>query len=297
LNYLGFSYGTQLGATYAGLFPDRVGRLVLDGAIDVTLSADESSLQQAVGFENALRAYVANCQFGPNCPLHGSVDDGMHQIRQLLDAAIDQPLPTGSSRDLTQTLMFYGIAVTLYDQESWPILTEALDEAINRQSGATLLWLADFYNERNPDGADPLFRSNSTEAFLAVGCLDERGTTDPTEMAAEAARIEQAAPTMGSFFGYGGLVCENWPAPLVPIEFDQTAPGAAPIMVIGTTGDPATPYAWAQALSNTLESGFLVSYEGEGHTAYSRAKDGGCIMNAVDDFLVGGVIPPAGLRC
>lgn len=293
LNYLGFSYGTQLGATYAGLFPENVGRMVLDGAIDVTLTADESSLQQAQGFENALRAYVTDCQAGPRCPLTGSVDDGMNQIKQLLDRAFDEPLPTAmGGRTLTQTLAFYGIAVTLYDQASWPILTQALQEALDSGTGNTLLMLADFYNDRNPDGS---FGSNSTEAFMAVGCLDDRGTTDPAEMAAEAARILEVAPTMGAFFGYGGLTCRDWPVPEVPITYDQSAPGAPDIMVIGTTGDPATPYQWAQALSNTLQSGFLISYQGEGHTAYSRSND--CILNAVDDFLVDGATPASGITC
>ncbi|GAB2450564.1 alpha/beta hydrolase [Xylanimonas ulmi] len=292
LDYLGFSYGTQLGATYAGLFPDRVGAMVLDGAIDITLDADQTSAQQAVGFEQALRNYVADCQGGADCPLTGDVDAGMRQIRGILDRALTDPYPTQTNRRVTQTLAFYGVAVTLYDQQSWPALTQALSEVVNRGTGNTLLYLADFYNDRNDDGT---FENNSAEAFRAVGCLDSRGATDLAQMRAEAAAIDEAAPTVGRFFAYTGLVCSDWPYPVVAQEFDVHATGAPPIVVIGTTHDPATPYAWAQALAQTLDSGVLVTYEGEGHTAYGRSNQ--CVVDAVDAYFVDGTTPQDGLRC
>jgi pimeloyl-ACP methyl ester carboxylesterase len=293
LHYLGFSYGTQLGATYAGLFPDRAGRLVLDGAIDTTLSADDISKGQAVGFENALRAYVADCQAGAGCPLRGTVDDGMRQIRALLDSALERPIPTSDdARPVTQTLAFYGIAVTLYNQASWPALTQALDEAINQGTGDTLLYLADTYNDRNADGS---FSTNSSEAFRAVGCLDDRGTSDVDEMRAEAADIEKQAPTVGTFFSYGGTSCTDWPAPVAEKEYDVHAKGAPPIVVVGTTNDPATPYVWAEGLAKTLDSGVLVTYEGEGHTAYSPSRE--CVADVVESYLVDGDVPQEGTTC
>ncbi|WP_265520369.1 alpha/beta hydrolase [Oerskovia flava] len=292
LNYLGYSYGTQLGATYAGLFPERAGRLVLDGAIDTTLTSDEVGAQQAVGFENALRAYVTDCQGGAGCPLSGSVDDGMAQIRDLLDRAFDNPLPTTGERRVTQTLAFYGVAVTLYNDGNWFLLTQALTEVFEDGVADTLLFLADFYNDRNPDGS---FSSNSAEAFRAVNCLDDRGNPDPDFMAAQLEEIEAAAPTMGTFFGYGGLTCADWPVPQVEQEFDLAAAGADPILVIGTTNDPATPYVWSEGLAETLDSGVLVTWEGEGHTAYGRAND--CLEDAVDAFLVDGTVPEDGLTC
>lgn len=292
LHYLGFSYGTSLGATYAGLFPDRAGRLVLDGAIDPTLDDGEMSEGQAVGFENALRAYVTDCQAGQDCPLTGSVDEGMQQVRGVLDAAYDRPYPTSGEREVTQSLAFYGVAVTLYAEQNWPILTQALDEAINAGTGDTLLYLADFYNDRNADGS---FSTNSTEAFSAVNCLDSRSSDDVDEMRAQAAEIEEAAPTMGTFFTYGGLACASWPYPEVEQEYDVAAPGAPPIVVIGTTNDPATPYVWSEGMADTLESGVLVTYEGEGHTAYGRSND--CIAGAVEDYLVEGTVPEDGLTC
>ncbi|WP_240643809.1 alpha/beta hydrolase [Antribacter gilvus] len=292
LNYLGYSYGTDLGATYAGLFPDRVGRLVLDGAVDVTLGSDEIAEEQAVGFENALRAYVADCQDGPNCPLGGNVDTGLRQVRAMLDDALDHPIPTSGKREVTQSLAFYGVAVTLYDEGNWAILTEALTEVFQEGTGDTLLYLADFYNDRNSDGT---FKSNSTEVFKAVGCLDDQAEEDLGKMRDLAGHIEQVAPTVGSFFAYSGLSCVDWPFPPVQDAYDVSAPGAAPIVVIGTTNDPATPYKWAEGLASTLQSGVLVTYEGEGHTAYGRSNQ--CIAGAVENYLVDGTVPRDGLTC
>lgn len=293
LTYLGYSYGTHLGATYAGLFPENAGRLVLDGAIDVTLTSDESTEAQAVGFENALRAYVTDCQAGATCPLTGSLQDGLDQITALLDRAFVHPLSTDDpDRVLTKSLAFIGIAVALYDNESWPYLTMALEEALTQRTGTGLLGLADIYNDRNLDGS---FEGNSAEAFRAVGCLDGRQDADPAAMKAQADRLATKAPTVGDFFSYGGLVCADWPYPVVEQDFDLAAPGAAPIVVIGTTNDPATPYVEAQALAKTLESGVLVTFEGEGHTAYGRSNS--CISDAVDAFFLDGTVPKDGLMC
>lgn len=292
LNYLGFSYGTQLGATYAGLFPDRAGRLVLDGAIDTTLSSDEISAEQAVGFENALRAYVEDCQSGAGCPLTGSVDDGLAQVHDMLERAYDSPLPTDSDRDLTQSLMFYGIALPLYSQGNWAILTQAITEVVETGTGSTFLYLADTYNDREPDGS---FSTNSNEAFRAINCLDDTGNPDMDFMDQQAEEIEAAAPTMGEFFTYNGLTCWDWPFAAVDQEFDLAAAGAPPIVVVGTTNDPATPYIWAEGLADTLDSGVLVTYEGEGHTAYGSSNE--CVSDAVEGYLVDGQVPDDGLTC
>lgn len=292
LTYLGYSYGSALGATYAELFPEKVGRMVLDGALDPALSPTELGLGQAVGFEGALRAYVTDCQGGQDCPLNGTVDEGLAQIEGLLDRARRSPLPTGTDRALTSTLAFYGIAVTLYDNGYWPFLTQALTAALDENDGSILLQLADFYNDRDPDGS---FTSNSTEAFTAVHCLDGTSSADPAVMRAEAAQLEEAAPTVGYFFGYGGVICADWPHPPTGEPGPITAEGAAPIVVIGTTNDPATPYAWAENLAAQLSSGVLLTYEGEGHTAYGRSNE--CILGTVDAYLLEGSVPADGTRC
>ena len=292
LNYLGFSYGTQLGATYAGLFPGNAGRLVLDGAVDVTLGSDEAATEQAVGFENALRAYVSDCLAGAECPLGGSVDSALQQIGSMVDNAAAHPVPTTSGRVVTKTLAFYGIATPLYNEANWAYLTTALQEIFWEGKGDTLLQLADSYNGRNPDGS---FNSNSAEAFRAINCADGRAVEDLDTMKQQAAEILEKAPTLGESFGYSGVECADWPYPPAEQEFDIHAKGAAPIMVIGTTNDPATPYQGAKALAKTLDSGFLVTYEGEGHTAYGRSNE--CISTAVEDFLVDGETPDGALTC
>ncbi len=292
LYYLGYSYGTFLGTTYANLYPQNVGRLVLDGAIDPTLDSDESALGQAVGFENALRSYVKDCQTATRCPLPGNVETGLTRIRALLDRAKTAPLQTGTSRRLTQSLAFTGIAVTLYDEGSWSYLTQALTLAIKESDGSGLLFLSDVYYDRGEDG---VYGDNSTEAFWSVGCLDDRSSSDPAVMAASAKEIVAAAPTVGSFFTYGGTLCAKWSVPEVGGLDDYSAPGADPILVVGTTGDPATPYVQAKELTNILSSGHLLTYDGEGHGAYGRSNQ--CVTDNVDAYLIEGDLPADGTAC
>lgn len=292
LTYLGYSYGTDLGATYAALFPERVGRMVLDGALNPTIDSGELAAGQAEGFESALRAYVADCQAGAGCPLTGDVDAGMAQIRTLLDRVGDSPLPTDQGRPLTQSLAFYGVAMPLYAEQLWPALTQALTSATQEADGSVLLQLADQYLGRLEDGS---YDSNQNEAFAAITCLDARPSSDVADMRAAAEQISAVAPTVGQFFSYGGASCARWPVPEVgPLE-SYAAEGAAPIVVIGTTNDPATPYVWAEELAEILSSGVLLTYEGEGHTAYGRSND--CIADAVDQYLLTGEAPQDGTRC
>lgn len=293
LHYLGYSYGTELGATYAALFPERVGRLVLDGAVDPTLSPRELNLGQAEGFENALRSYVEYCHSLADCPLTGSVEESLGQIHELSERARRSPLRTSDpERTVTATLMFYGAAITLYDNRSWRVLTDAIREVLEEGTADTFLYLADFYFEREEDGSYP---SNKTEAFHAISCADGRADTDPATMRAEAAELLSVAPTLGKAFAFAGLPCARWPVPVDEQVEDFSAQGAAPIVVIGTTNDPATPYAWAQNLAKILHPAVLVTFEGEGHTAYGRSN--ACIEEAVEDYLVEGIVPQDGLWC
>lgn len=292
LTYLGYSYGTDLGATYAALFPERVGRVVLDGAMDPTLDSGEVAAGQAAGFEQALRAYVEDCQAAAGCPLTGDVDAGMAQIATMFDRVRANPLPTGTDRELTVALAFSGVATPLYAQEAWPVLTEALTAALRSGDGGPLLQLADQYYGREPDGTYP---TNQNEAFTAILCLDERAPAEPDAMRAEAAAIAEVAPTVGEFFSYGGAACADWPVPEVGALDSYAAEGAAPILVVGTTGDPATPYAWSEALAGLLSSGVLLTFEGEGHTAYGRSNS--CVTDAVDTYLLTGTAPTDGTRC
>ncbi len=292
LDYLGKSYGTKLGATYAELFPDRVGRFVLDGALDVSMSQRQLNLGQARGFEEALRAYVANCvETTDSCFLGSSVEEGLGRISDLIDQVDAKPLPTRLGRELAVGNAFYGIAAPLYDRDYWAILSAGLRSALDGD-GTTLLQLSDSYAHRDPGGG---YADNSSEAFNAIGCLD-----DPTSIAADAVAAQlpafrKASPTFGDVFAWALTGCAGQVVRSTeePLEID--ADGAAPIVVIGTTRDPATPYVWARALADDLESGVLVSRDGDGHTAYHAGN--ACIDRAVEDYYVEGTVPDDGLSC
>jgi pimeloyl-ACP methyl ester carboxylesterase len=292
LYYLGYSYGSLLGATYADLFPERVGRLVLDGAVDPTLTHTGLGYGQAAGFEAALRAYVADCLDGRGCPLSGSVEEGVSQVQRFIALTAGSPLPTASGRSLTQSLAVSGILLTLYDDRYWPVLSEALTAAIRDDDGSQLLFLADLVADREEDGT---YSSNSTVAFTAVNCLDLPVDASPAAMDAAATRLRELSPTFGDFLAYGEIICDEWPVAPTGDTGALRAEGAGPILVIGTTRDPATPYAWAESLADQLESGMLITFDGEGHTAYGRSND--CIEDAVDAYLTRGELPVQGLRC
>ena len=291
LDYFGASYGTKLGATYADLFPDRAGRLVLDGAVDVDASSRQLSLDQAAGFETALRSYVSYCLDRDSCPLHGSVDDGLDQIRGLLDDVDRDPLPTGGDRELEVGNAFYGLVTPLYARQSWPVLTAALTEAFEG-SGTTLLALADLYSHRRRGGG---YSDNSAEAIYAINCLDDPWAVDPDEVAAQLPDFERASPTFGDVFAWMLTTCSGVEVHATEPAPDVTAAGAPPILVVGTTRDPATPYHWAQHLADQLASGVLLTRDGDGHTGYNSGN--ACVDSAVESFLVDGVVPDDGTSC
>lgn len=292
LHYLGRSYGTLLGATYLELFPQRVGRVVLDGAIDPSLGHAEVAIGQARGLERALRSYAEDCLGRRDCPLRGSVDDALGQVRSVVEAAEERPLRTDDpERRLTASLAFYGLVAPLYDQGSWPALDAALEAGLSGD-GSALLHLADLYTDRQQDGS---YGSNLLEAFTAVNCLDYPVDGDPEAMAAVARRLSEASPTFGDALGYGEVVCAEWPVPAVREPAPVSGEGAPPVLVVGTTGDPATPYAWAEGLAAQLHRARLLTWEGEGHTAYVRGSP--CVDAAVDAYLVHGVLPGEGATC
>lgn len=294
LTYLGYSYGTLLGALYAQEFPQRVGRLVLDGAIDPASSDGDVVLGQAVGMESALRAYATACLAGDtsdDCPLRGSVDEAMQQVADVLERADDSPLRAQGGREVTGGLAFTGVIAPLYDDASWPELDGALAAALGGD-GTGLLVLADRYSDREPDGS---YSSNIEEVFAAVNCLDYPVDDSPEAMRAAAEELEEAAPLLGGFMSYGEVQCGQWLVPAARTPAPVRAAGAPPILVIGTTGDPATPYAWAEALAGQLESGRLLTYEGEGHTAFGRGSR--CVDDAVDAYLLDGVLVGEGAVC
>ncbi|WP_153395020.1 alpha/beta hydrolase [Ornithinicoccus halotolerans] len=292
LDYLGSSYGTYLGTTYAELFPDRVGRMVLDGAIDPTLDAVELSLGQAEGFERATRAYLEDCVESGDCPLGEDVESARQRIVQFLEGLDRQPLPVEGDvvTELTEGWGMLGIIVAMYDQAGWPLLSRALEQAFDGD-GTMLMYLANVYASRESDGT---YTSNTMQAIYAVNCLDrprQPELNDPEVLE----RFEEVSPTWGRYLGGEGGVCSHWPVePQERLE-EFNAEGAAPILVVGTTGDPATPHEWAVSLADILDSGVLLSYEGEGHTAYGRSND--CVDDIVHGYLLEGAVPDDGTTC
>jgi hypothetical protein len=265
---------------------------VLDGALDPSMSNDDLVLGQAIGFENALRAYVEDCQQDASCTLGGSLEDGLAQVADVVAKAEASPLPTSGGAEVNGTLAWYGVVVTLYDDGSWPYLTMALDEAMNAGTGDTLMELANFYLDRTPDGT---YTANSNIAFQAINCLDyPMVVRDYDEMVAFADQVEAVAPTFGREFAMA-IGCETWPFPATGERRPIAAEGADPILVVGTTGDPATPYEWAVALADQLASAELLTWEGEGHTAYGRG--GACVSDVVEAYLLEGELRAGGASC
>jgi pimeloyl-ACP methyl ester carboxylesterase len=296
LHYLGFSYGTSFGAHYAELFPDKVGRLVLDGAIDPSLGSAEVFTTQMAGFENAFRAYVASCLETAECPFVGTVDEALAQAAELFAGVEARALKADDGRQLTASSLGTALSYPLYDEGSWPALSQMLTEL--EAGDATLaLQFADSYNSRDPDGR---YTDQSVAVYSAATCLDSEYTGGLEGTRATMSAIAAAAPTVGPYVSYGDWVhidiaCQNWPHPSVVTPHPITAEGAAPILVLGTTNDPATPYAWAQAMAGQLSSGVLVTREGEGHTAYAQGN--ACIDSTVDAYLLEGTVPSTDPLC
>lgn len=284
LTYLGKSYGTLLGVTYARLFPEHVRAMVLDGAIDPATPRPRLDAEQAAGFERALRAYAADCLAGKGCPFRSrTVGGALKEVSGLLRRTDEAPLPAGDGRrKVTQTSATLGLMAPLYDRALWPALTEALRRAF-RGDGTLLLRNADQFTGRRDDGT----YSNQTEANLAVNCADGGYPASYADRAVRTSRF-------GPYLAWSSLPCAYWPRSPVP-GFRPPAPGAAPILVIGTERDPATPYEWARRLAGRLESGVLLGYESDGHTAYSNGS--ACVDQAVERYLVTGQPPGDGVVC
>ncbi|MCG6499170.1 alpha/beta hydrolase [Kitasatospora sp. A2-31] len=292
LNYVGKSYGTFLGATYAGLFPTRTGRIVLDGAMDPSLDSLGGNRTQAGGFETAWAAFAQDCVKREDCPLGRTEQQAGEQLTALFQAVDARPLPTNdSARRLTEAQATTGVIQAMYADFLWPRLRTALADA-KAGDGTGLLKLSDSYYDRGPDGSYP----NLMFANMAVNCLDLPAPfAGPADVQRAVPDFERSSPRFGRDMAWMALTCGYWPVRATGSAHTVRAAGAAPIVVVGTTRDPATPYAWAQSLAGQLESGRLLTYEGDGHTAYGRRD--ACVDGAVNRYLLGGEAPENGKRC
>ncbi|MGW0735043.1 alpha/beta hydrolase [Streptomyces sp. NPDC002851] len=285
LHYLGYSYGTHLGGVYAHLFPENVGRLVLDGVVDPSADLMGHAKNQTTGFQRALDNYLRSTGKDPK--------KGSRDLADLLARIDRKPLPGDGERRLTEALALTGITQALYAETLWPQLTTALDEA-DQGEGAGLLRLADQYNDRDPSGR----YGTSGHAQRAISCADAAQRPTAAEARAALPEFERISPVFGAYLGWDTAGwCHRWPVAGKHRTPEVSAPGAAPILVVGTTGDPATPYEGAEKMVDELGDGVgvLLTYKGEGHTAYGGPS--GCVNGAVEAYLLSGRVPADGKIC
>lgn len=299
LDYLGVSYGTHLGSTYAAVFPERVGRFVLDGPLPAGLDAEGVTLGQARGFEDALRRFAAHCLREGDCPLGEQADDpdaaavdaALARLRGWLQSLDASPLPGKSAeRPVTEGAATYAVLMAMYNPSyDWPALQSALTDGFGGD-GAPLQSLLDERLRRDDSGE---YQGNDVEAFFAISCTDRAvsGGAESAERLADEWAAE--APTVGRYLAWGNLPCATWPAQVRPPP--AAAPGAPTILVVATTHDPATPLPWGQALVDQLGDAVLLVRDGDGHTAYREGSR--CIDDAIDAFFLDGSLPEPGRTC
>ncbi|GAB2802846.1 alpha/beta hydrolase [Streptomyces chlorus] len=286
LHYVGVSYGTYLGATYADLFPTRVGRMVLDGVVDPTLDGYQNLLQTTAGYQVAWESFATDCAARTDCPLGHSVTEISRRLVTLLHSLDRIPLRQGKDIAITGSDLLSAVRNALRSA-NWELLRAAL-QGVPAGDTTALQQLI---------GASEIPFSNAVDAFYAIGCLSSPFDSRFTSAEAEAAlpQFLRTSPLFGAFDVAGLGQCTHWPVPATQPAQAVTAPGAAPIMIVGTTRDPDTPYHWAKALASQLSSSRLLTYDADGHGAYQRGST--CVDTAVDRYLTQGQLPPAGKVC
>jgi pimeloyl-ACP methyl ester carboxylesterase len=289
LSYLGYSYGTLLGAVYASLFPGQIRTVVLDGAVDPTTDDVANAEAQARGFEDAFDELAASCTAGgAPCPLG---NNPRRFLTRVLAKARANPIPTstsGDTRKATAGNVLLAAVSALYDRGDWPKLTAALAEA-DRGDAKGVLALDDAYNQRSPDGTF----SNILDANLAITCADTDQRLGDATIKAKLAQWRTRYPLFGTALALSLVTCQVWKAPRHPVPTVH-APSAPTILVVGTRHDPATPYASAQHLTAALGHAVLLTWDGDGHTAYPKTR---CIAGAVDRYLISATVPKPRTAC
>jgi pimeloyl-ACP methyl ester carboxylesterase len=293
LHYFGISYGTELGGVYAHLFPKHVGRAVFDAVVDPTQTPEQSSLGQAKGFQLALDNFAEDCvSKAEECPVGDTAQDVKNRITTLLDDLDRKLIPGVFPRDLTESAATTGIAQALYSKDLWPYLTEGLQQAYDGD-GRLLMLLADSMNGRNENGE----YSNLAAANVAISCADDKQRYTTKDVEAKQGEFRAASPVFGDWLAWSMLTCTDWAVAGASDHPEVSAPGSAPILVIGNTGDPATPYEGARKMVGALGAGVgvEVTYKGQGHGAYGSGN--GCVKAAVDGYLLTGKVPKSGTIC
>jgi pimeloyl-ACP methyl ester carboxylesterase len=291
LTYLGYSYGTALGAAYLDLFPTHVRAMVLDGALDPRSTWDQLLEGQARGFDQALGSFLSWCDgHRSTCDFRQAVPGDLGKAFDALRAQVErQALPGAGSRTVGPGEFSYGTGQALYSTSYWEFLGTALADA-TRGDGNLLLQLSDIYLDRTAKGY-----ANTIDANNAVNCLDKPWPKGTAPYAQLAEKTKAYAPRFGPGIAWSGATCAQWPIAATGRPHAITGKGSPPIVVIGTTRDPATPYSWAVGLAGQLDKGVLLTHDGDGHTAY-RAGAPACITGPVDTYLLTGRAPAAA-RC
>ena len=287
VSFFGFSYGSELGTTWATMFPETVRAIVVDGAVDPNASSTQEGLNQAKGFEGQLSTFLKQCSEKTTCEFHNGGDAEAAFDKLVLD--IDTtPLEVLKDRTLvTQGVLFTAVAQAMYSDYYWPQLSEALSAA-QLGDGKGILQLYDDYYQRNEDGT----YGNELEAFLAISCLDDPGATSTEEVDSHIEDFIAAAPRLGGNFAYG-YSCALWPVKQAA-KVDITGKGAGPIVVVGTTGDAATPLSSTRKMAQGLEQGILIVVDANQHTGYGANS---CVVKAVDEYLIKLTVPANETTC
>jgi pimeloyl-ACP methyl ester carboxylesterase len=284
--YLGYSYGTLLGATYAQLYPQNVRALVLDGAVDPKQGFVARAETQAKGFERAFTNFTNWCKATPgSCPIAA---DARGAVTDALAKAQASPVKGADGRDATAGWIFLGVVSSLYTEQGWTALARAVDQ-LQGGNAKGIFDLADAYARRSPNGT----YTNLFDANAAVNCADAAEVPSAAEVRELQSQWRAKYPLFGAPLAVGLLPCTYWPAKRDPYP-SGAATGSPPILVVGTTGDPATPYENTAQLAGMLGTGRVLTWEGEGHTAYPNTP---CVTNAVNGYLTDLTVPQEGLRC
>lgn len=293
LNWLGFSYGTSLGTSYLELFPENIGRFVLDGAVDPSLNSMQLSLGQAKGFQKAFQNFAQKCIDRSPCRIGSSRASITSRVNALLAKLDTHPMRTNYGTKLTQSLGMGGIFTALYSTDLWPLLIDALDQGfIGDGTGLLeLSWIGS--DQTGPD----TFGSNMQSAYYAIDCWDMPASPGAAGLAVAAKQWSKSAkiPEISRSMSWSNAPCSTWFAHNSELPAPASSSTKAGIVIIGTRFDPATPYVWAQALNRQLPTSTLLTYEGNGHTAFGAGSR--CIDTAVNDYLLRGTLPAAGKSC
>ena len=292
LNLLAKSYGTFMGLTYVGLFPAKVGRFALDGVIDPTLTNEQLARGQAEGFQLAQSRFIDYCIKRSSCPLPKSAKAGLARINKWLQSLAFTPIKAAPGRPLTRALAVNGLIASMYQPDTqWPALSKALAAGF-KGNGGPMLAIVDTFVGRKPNGT---YDSNSLDALYAVNCLDRKDRAGIAETQRQAVAFSATASTFGSDFAWANLPCSTWPVGPTDQPHVISGEGAGPILLVATTHDPATPYPWAVSTSKQMPNSTLLSWTGDGHTAYLRGSE--CVDSKMNAYLISGTVPEAGQTC